>query len=162
MHQKRGQEPIVRSTLRAVSLLVPDPFSDGAAPFGPLGYWYLTPFSAPARHRARARNQSSEFQFSPDTRIRVNRHTKRCRKNPHKLFINMHLQTSSTDGWPRFLRCPVSSVQTSPTAGWPRFLPVSVGSRRTARLWKTPYCHQTKNDPELSCIAHAAWASAST
>jgi hypothetical protein len=133
----------VRSTLRAVRLLVPDPFSDAAAPSGPLGYWYLPPFSAPARHRARARNQSSEFQFSPDTRIRVNRHTKRCRKNPRKLFINMHLQTSLT-------------------AGWPRFLPVSVGSRRTARLWKTPYCHQTKNDPELSCIAHAAWASAST
>ncbi len=40
---KRGQEPIVRSTLRAIWLLVPDPFLC-RAPFGPFGYWVLTPF----------------------------------------------------------------------------------------------------------------------
>ncbi len=39
----------MRSTLRAIWLLVPDPFSACGAPCGPYGYWQLPPFFCPLR-----------------------------------------------------------------------------------------------------------------
>jgi hypothetical protein len=64
-HRKRGQDPIVRSTLWAIWLLGPDPFSDAAEhPSGhlaigssplfrcPLGDSVLPPFSAPQMTRS--------------------------------------------------------------------------------------------------------------
>ena len=37
----------MRSTRRAIWLLVPDPFSAAEHPSGHFGYWFLIPFSAP-------------------------------------------------------------------------------------------------------------------